>query len=131
MNVTIKSVGYVQCVSALKALGEAGRAVSGPFLNFGSRLPYARPIETNEFLSGPRKGKPARRAGPARMFAQGIAELMPEIPQVIGTALAKGAASVGQAKRKLRDDGIKKIQAHTPVRSGDLRGSVQELTRPS
>ena len=46
MQVTIRSTGYVRAVSVLRALGEAGRAVSGPFANWGSRLPYAGVIET-------------------------------------------------------------------------------------
>jgi hypothetical protein len=126
MQVTIRSVGYVQCVSALKALGEAGRAVSGPFANWGSRLPYASVIET-----GMRYGRPWRKAGPALMFQRGVAETLPQIPAIVGPAIEKGAASVGQAKRKVRDLGIANIRKYTPVRSGALRDSVQELTRPS
>lgn len=125
MPVTIRQTGYVQCVSALRALGEAGKAITGPFLNFGSRSPYAGVIET-----GMRKGRMWRKAGPALMFQKGVSETLPQVPIIVGPSLAKGAASVGQAKRKIRDLGIANIRKYTPVRSGALRDSVTELTRP-
>lgn len=123
--VTIRVTGYVETVSALRALGDAGRSVQGPFLNFGSRKPYAWNIET-----GMRLGRAWRRAGPALMFQRGVSDLMPQLAGIFGPALARGAASIGQAKRRGRDLGISLIQKYTPVRFGALRDSVQELTRP-
>jgi hypothetical protein len=117
--------GMVQCLSAVRAIGEAGKAVNGPIASWGSRSPYAGVIET-----GMRGGRMWRRAGPARMFQKGVAETLPQVGPIMLPAILKGAASVGQAKRRVRDLGIANIQKYTPVRSGALRASVQELTRP-
>lgn len=125
VSISIKVVGYVQALSAVKAIGEAGAAVNGPLATFISRLPYARFIETG------RSSKPqVRRAGPAKMFEKGVAEAAAAAPDILGPAIVKGAAAVGQAKRKLRDLGQERIRAYTPVRSGRLRDSVSVADRP-
>lgn len=124
MNITIRMTGYVQALSAVKLLGEAGKAVQGPLATFGSRLPYASFIETG------RSSRQVRRAGPALMFQRGVAEAAAQAPAILGPAIPKGAAAVGQAKRKIRDIGLERIRALTPVRSGRLRASVSELNRP-
>lgn len=126
VSVTIRVTGHVQILNAIKALGEAGRAVNGPIATWGSTLPYAGVIET-----GMRGGRMWRRAGPALMFHRGIAATLPQVPAIMLPAIPKGAGSVGQAKRKVRDLGIKNIQDLTPVRSGRLRASVRQLTRPA
>jgi hypothetical protein len=126
MQVTIRVTGPVQQLTALRALGEAGRAVNGPIATWGSTLPYAQVIET-----GRRYGRPWRKAGPALMFQRGIAATLPAVPGIMLPSIEKGAASVGQAKRKVRDLGIENIRKLTPVRSGRLRASVRELTRPA
>ncbi len=131
MKVTIRLSGFVQVLTAIQAIGQAGRAVEGQIAAFGSPLPYARPIEKNEFLSGPRKGHIARRAGPARMFEKGRNDAKKLARQILPAAIVKGPASVGQAKRKIRDYGIERIRLYTPVRSGKLRDSVRELSRPA
>lgn len=130
MQVRIRTVGFVQAIDLLRAIGDAAKQVNGPMATFGSRKPYARPIEKNEFLSGPRKGQIARRAGPARMFEKGVAEAEKLARDILPAAILKGPASVGQAKRKIRDRGKERIRAYTPVRSGRLRDSVSELNRP-
>lgn len=130
VNISIRMVGYVQALTSVQAVGEAGRAVNGSLATFLSRKAYARPIEKNEFLSGPRKGKIARRAGPAKMFEKGVAEAAAAAPGILGPAIPKGNASIGQAKRKIRDFGIERIRAYTPVRSGKLRDSVGVIERP-
>jgi hypothetical protein len=120
VQIRLIATGMVQALSAVKLLGEAGRAVNGPLATFGSRLPYARPIELGT----------RRRAGPALMFKRGIEQTVRAVPGILGPAILKGPASVGQAKRKIRDLGIANIRALTPVRSGKLRSSVSELNRP-
>lgn len=125
MQVTIRTVGYVQALTSVQAVGEAGRAVNGSLATFVSRLPYAKFIETG------RSSKPqVRRAGPAHNFTKGVAEAAAAAPGILGPALLKGNASIGQAKRKLRDLGIERIRAYTPVRSGRLRDSVGVAERP-
>lgn len=125
MNVTIRVVGYVKALSAVQAIGEAGKQVQGPLATFGSRLPYARFIETG------RSSKPqVRRAGPARMFELGVRETAQAAPAILGPAILRGTAAVGAAKRKLRDYGLERIRARTPVRTGRLRASVSEFNRP-
>lgn len=125
MNISIKITGYVRALSAVQAIGAAGTAVNGPLATWGSRSPYARFIETG------RSSKPqVRRAGPARMFERGAADAAAQAPAILGPAIVKGVAAVGAAKRKLRDIGIERIRAYTPVRSGRLRTSVSELNRP-
>jgi hypothetical protein len=125
MQVRLKSTGFVQALSAVKAIGDAGKAVNGPLATFGSRLPYARFIETG------RSSRPqVRRAGPARMFEKGVQQAAAQAPAILGPAIMKGPAAVGAAKRKIRDIGLERIRALTPVRSGKLRASVSELNRP-
>jgi hypothetical protein len=130
VGVSIRTVGFVQAIGAMRALGAAGEAVNGPLATFGSRLPYARPIEKNEFLSGPRKGQIARRAGPARMFERGAADAQQLARQILPGAIVRGPAAVGAAKRRIRDYGLERIRKDTPVRSGKLRDSVSNLERP-
>lgn len=130
MQVLIKPSGFVQAVSMVKAIGEAGKALGGDIAVWGSGKPYAGPIERGKFLTGPRAGQSARRAGPAQMFAKGSARAIAEAPGIILPAISKGAGSVGQAKRKVRDNGVRYIRELTPVESGDLRESIGVLTRP-
>lgn len=125
VNVSIRMTGFVEALSAVRAIGEAGKAVNGPLATFGSRLPYAGVIET-----GMRGGMMWRRAGPAGMFKRGVQEAADAAPAILGPAILKGPAAVGQAKRKIRDIGLDRIRALTPVRSGKLRASVSELNRP-
>lgn len=122
---SIKLTGYVKALSTVRVIGKAGEAVNGPLATFGSRLVYAPIIET-----GMRGGRMWRRAGPARMFERGVADAAKAAPGILGPAIVKGPAAVGQAKRKLRDYGLARIRALTPVRSGRLRASVSELNRP-
>jgi hypothetical protein len=125
MDVSIKTVGFVKAITAVQAIGEAGKAVQGSLATFGSLLPYASFIETG------RSNKPqVRRAGPARMFARGGAEAVRFAVTVLPAAIVKGPRSVGQAKRKVRDFGTARIRQYTPVRSGRLRASVHALERP-
>jgi hypothetical protein len=121
---SISITGLVERLSAVRAIGEAGRAVNGPLATFGSQLPYAPFIETG------RSSRQVRRAGPALMFQRGVAEAAAQAPAILGPAILKGPAAVGQAKRKIRDIGLERIRALTPVRSGKLRASVSELNRP-
>lgn len=123
--VTIKVTGMVQCLTAVRLIGEGGRAVNGPLATFGSRLPYAMVINT-----GMRYGRPWRKAGPALFFEKGIADTVPMVGPLLTVSIPLGNASVGQAKRKIRDAGIAAIQRYTPVRSGALRASISELSRP-
>jgi hypothetical protein len=125
MQISIRTVGFVERLTALRALGEAGRAVNGPLAAFGSRLPYARFIETG------RSAKPqVRHAGPARMFEQGVDDAQQLARQILPGAIVRGPAAVGAAKRRIRDYGLERIRKYTPVRSGKLRDSVSELNRP-
>lgn len=121
---SIKMTGFVQALDKVKLLGAGAEAVNGPIATFGSRLPYARFIETG------RSSRQVRRAGPARMFELGVADAAKQAPAILAPAIPKGAAAVGQAKRKIRDIGLERIRALTPVRSGKLRSSVSELNRP-
>lgn len=125
MDVRIRMVGFVETLTTVRAIGDAGKAVNGPLATWGSRLPYARFIETG------RSAKPqVRRAGPARMFARGAAEAAREAARVLPGAIVRGPAAVGAAKRRIRDYGLDRIRKYTPVRSGALRDSVSELNRP-
>jgi hypothetical protein len=124
VNVSVRMTGFVEALSAVRAIGEAGKAVNGPLATFGSRLPYASFIETG------RSSRQVRRAGPALMFQRGVREAADAAPAILGPAILKGPAAVGQAKRRLRDLGLERIRALTPVRSGRLRASVSELNRP-
>lgn len=124
MQITIKSVGYVAASNALKLLGEGAKAINGPIATWSSRKPYAGFIETG------RSSKPqVRKAGPANMFKDGVAATNTQAPAILMAAIPKGSASVGQAKRRIRDIGIAEIRKRTPVRSGALRDSVEVLER--
>ncbi len=122
--VDIKITGMVERLTAIRAIGEAGKAVNGPLATFLSRSSYARFIETG------RSSRQVRRAGAARMFALGVAEAATQAPAILGPAILKGTASVGQAKRKLRDIGLAAIKKRTPVDTGALRDSVSAGERP-
>ena len=125
-SVSVKIGGYVQVLDKIKLLGAGAEAVNGPIATFSSLLPYARFIETG------RSGRPqVRRAGPARMFATGVAQTAQAAPAMLAPAIPKGPAAVGQAKRKIRDYGVTRIRSLTPVRSGALRASVRVLERPA
>lgn len=120
MQITIRETGLVQVLSAVRALGEAGAAVAGPIATWGSPVVYAGPVEYR-WRTG---------SGGARMFQRGVAQTLPAVPGIIGPAIPRGAAAVGQAKRAVRDLGIANIKALTPVLTGRLRASVTDLSRP-
>lgn len=120
VNVSVRMTGFVEALSAVRAIGEAGRAVNGQLATFGSPLSYAMPVEKRW----------RRGSGGARMFERGVAETAALAPAILGPAILRGPAAVGQAKRKIRDIGLERIRALTPVRSGRLRASVSELNRP-
>lgn len=125
VNISVRMTGYVETLNKVRLLGEAAAQVNGPIATFGSRLPYARFIETG------RSSRPqVRRAGAARMFEQGVRAAADAAPGILGPAIPKGPGAVGQAKRRVRDLGLERIRALTPVRSGKLRASVSELNRP-
>lgn len=124
MQVSVKLTGFVQALDKVKLLGAGAEAVNGPIATFGSRLPYARFIETG------RSSRQVRRAGPALMFQHGVAEAAKAAPAILAPAISRGPGAVGQAKRRIRDIGLERIRALTPVRSGKLRASVSELNRP-
>lgn len=130
MQISIRLSGFVRVLTAVQAIGAGGKAVEGQLAAFGSPLAYARPIETNEFLTGPRRGHIARRAGPARMFEKGRNDARRLAVQILPAAIIAGPRAVGQAKRKIRNYGIERIRLYTPVRSGKLRTSVRDLNRP-
>lgn len=122
--ISIRTVGFVQALDKVRLLGAGADAVNGPIATFGSRLPYASFIETG------RSRRQVRRAGPASNFSTGVQQAAVLARTVLPEAIPRGPASVGQAKRKIRDYGIERIRALTPVRSGRLRASVSELNRP-
>jgi hypothetical protein len=124
LNVNIRVTGFVQALTAIQAVGAAGKAVNGPLATFVSRKPYAGFIETG------RSSRQVRRAGPARMFELGVKETAAAAPAILKPAIIKGAAAVGQAKRKIRDLGIENIRKRTPVLTGALRDSVSAGERP-
>lgn len=130
MQIQIRLVGFVKALSAFQAIGAAGKDVEGQLAAFGSRRPYARPIETGFFQTGPRAGRQARAAGPARMFERGRNDARQLARQILPAAIVAGPRAVGQAKRRIRDYGVERIRKYTPVRSGKLRDSVSELNRP-
>lgn len=126
MDVRIRAVGFVKAIAAITGIGDGGKAVSGQIAAFGSTLPYARFIETG------RSSRPqVRRAGPARMFAQGARDATRYAATVLPAAIVKGPRAVGQAKRKIRDYGVERVRLYTPVRSGKLRDSARDLSRPA
>ena len=122
-QVSIVVGGLVQTLNKFKLLGASAALVNGPIATFGSTLPYARYIETG------RSSRATRRAGPARMFELGVKEAAAAAPGILGPAILQSPQAVGAAKRKIRDLGIERIRARTPVRSGKLRASVSEFNR--
>lgn len=127
MQVQIKVVGMVQALDKVKALGAAAEQVNGPLATFANLTPYAYGIETGRR----RDGRRARAAGGAFFMRKGVQDAYKAAPGIIGPAIPKGPAAVGQAKRKLRDYGIERIKAYTPVRSGNLRDNTRVLERPA
>lgn len=124
MQATIKMTGMVQALKSLDTYVQGARAANGPLAAWTSRLPYASFIETG------RSSRQVRRAGPARMFAKGIADTAREVPAIMGEAIPKGPAAVGGAKRRIQNLGVVNIQKYTPVKTGALRASVEAVSRP-
>lgn len=117
---SIKMTGMAQAIKAIDVIGKGGEAASGPIAAWTSPLPYAGPVEYR-WRTG---------SGGARMFQKGIAETVPLIPGILGPAIIKGSAAVGGARRTIQARGRENIRKYTPVRTGKLRGSVVEVSRP-
>ena len=126
VSISLRMGGFVKVINAIRAIGSAGSSVQGSLAAFGSPLPYTYGIEKGR----DRSGRLRRRAGPARMFERGAADAQDLARHILPAAIVKGPRAVGQAKRKVRDHGIGRIRQYTPVRSGALRGSVREMSRP-
>jgi hypothetical protein len=129
MQVSIRESGMAAMRTHLAGVVAAGKAVSGPIISLTNKEAYAGPIERGKFLSGPRAGRVARKAGGAFMYREGIRAMQPKIGPALLAAIPKGAAGVMSAKKKLNDDAVVEVQARTPVRSGKLRAGVQPSTR--
>jgi hypothetical protein len=120
-------VGLFAQIDALKVLGAAAASVNGPVASIGSTGP---PGKAGAIETGIRYGRPWRRAGPAHMFKNGIAETMADVPTLLLPAIAKSVQAVSQAKGAIRKRAIDNVRKRTPVRSGALRTSISEMSRP-
>lgn len=125
MKVDIKVSGVERVRTLLGGVAAAGKAASGPIISLSSRKPYARYIEEGVRGDGRR-----RRAGPARMFADGIAAVRPKIGPTLGKAILGGPTGVAKAKADLNRQAVEEVRKRTPVRSGALRASVSAAERP-
>ena len=85
-----------------------------------SDLPYTGVIET-----GVRAGRPWRRAGPARMFQRGLAEVLPGVPGRMLRTIPKGATAAEAEKKGVREDLVEAIRKYTPRRGGQLQRSIR------
>jgi hypothetical protein len=126
MQISIRETGMPAMLQAVRGIAAAGKAVSGPIISLSSPLPYAGPVERGRTASG----RWVRRAGPAHMFAEGIAAMRPRIGPALLAAIPGGAPAVQAAKRSLNQQAIEEVRRRTPVRSGALRASVQPSGRP-
>lgn len=124
MQVTIKETGMAKALSATQVYGAGAKAAHGPIAAWTSNKPYAGFIETG------RSSRQVRRAGPARMFAQGVAETATQVPAIMGPAVIKGPAAVGGARRQIQNLGVTNIRKRTPVKTGALRDSIEPVSRP-
>lgn len=128
---SITVTGLAQMKAAVTGMVAAGKAFAGPIITLRNVEPYARPIETGFFKTGPRAGQVARKAGGAFMYREGIRAVQPRIGLTIVAAIPQGAAGVQAAKKKLNDDAVNEVRSRTPVVSGALQRGVEPLERPS
>lgn len=124
MKIDIKITGADRVKSLLGTVAAAALRTQGPIISLSSDAPYARFIEEG------RSSRQVRRAGPARMFRDGIAAMRPRIGPALGPAILKGPAAVDRAKADLNRQAVEEVRRRTPVRTGALRASVRESRRP-
>jgi hypothetical protein len=132
LQLSITSKGIPEVRSFLGAVQAGAKAASGPIIVLTNKEPYASPIETGRFKSGPRAGQVARKAGGAFMYKRGIDEVRPQIGPALAKAIVSGggAAAVQAAEKDLNDKAVEAVQKNTPVRSGNLRAGVMPSGRP-
>jgi hypothetical protein len=119
--VSVVIVGLSQVLEFFRGLAGRLQTADGTVVLVGSPLVYARPVET-----GMRKGRPWRRAGPARMLQRGLEEELPQIRQDVRQALNRGE----DVRPVLLSAGYRvqrRTQSYTPVRTGTLRRSFHTV----
>lgn len=115
MSVTVFGLDRVQ--GFFRGLSATLADVNRTVVLVGSPLKYARPIET-----GMRRGRPWRRAGPARMMGRALDEELPNIRRDVTAALREGQP-IRPVLLKAGYDVQRATQRYTPVRTGTLRRS--------
>jgi hypothetical protein len=85
----------------------------------GSPLPYARPIE----FGRKRRGKWARKAGPARYLRRGLEQVQASMEHTLADEIEKGT-SADAVMRKLAEQVQVQARGFVPVRSGRLLSSI-------
>jgi hypothetical protein len=132
VQVSITTRGFPEVRAFLGAVAAGAKAASGPIISLTNKEPYAPPIETGRFKSGPRAGQVARQAGGAFMYKRGIDEVHPQIGPAIAKAIISGggAPAVQKAEKDLNDKAVEAVRKNTPVRSGNLRTGVVPSGRP-
>jgi hypothetical protein len=115
--VSVHIVGLDKAVGYFQGLTTSARDADEVVVLVGSPLRYARVIET-----GIRRGRPWRRAGPARMLGRALNEELPSIRRDVTAAVRQGQP----IRPVLLRSGFniqRKAQQYTPVVTGTLRRS--------
>lgn len=124
--ISFRNSGFPQARALLSGvIAGAKAAVSKPLISLTNKEPYAGAINRGTFVTGPRAGQSSRKAGPARMYEQGIDDVRPQIGPTMAKAIPGGAAAVEKARIDLNKKAVEAVRPHTPVRSGDLRAGVE------
>ena len=107
----------------MATISDAAQEVASLDLQVGSSLPYAYGIETGYT----RYGRLARRAGGAFMVARALEQMMPIVENRLAGTLLRGPSAARREVFSLANQTVQRIQAGTPVRSGNLRDSFQAV----
>jgi hypothetical protein len=124
----IRLTGVDGALTAIQQVRDGAGQFRGQMVRIGSPLSYASPIETGVYRTGPRAGRIARKAGPARYLQSGLASIRPEMGAELTAALPKGAGAVNLAIGRLARRAQQRAQGVVPVRSGRLKGSIRVVT---
>lgn len=123
---TVRFLGLRQADRMIRQLEAGIREAAGTSIQGGSPLPYFWGIH----FGRKRNGQLARRAGGAFMFTRAYQAVGPSIPGIIGRATLGGPERVRNAQRGIASRITFLARGWTPVRSGDLRGSLHTAVGP-
>lgn len=124
--IAVRLMGVRQAERFLRQVEGGIREAAGTSIQGGSPLPYFWGVH----FGRKRNGQLARKAGGAFMFIRAYQAVGPSVPGIMGRAMAGGPERVRNAQRGITSRITFLARGWTPVRKGDLRGSLFTRTGP-